>query len=344
MLFIFRFVWWSARWVCATVFFLAVMAFAGYYVLNYALAGGEYVRVPNIVHRHVTDASYVLAESGLEMGKIEEMPDDHVPRGHVIAQRPPAGKVVRTGRKVSPIVSSGTELMPAPNFLRRPLSEARDELQQLSFAVGTVARIPHATPRDTIIAQDPPPSMRVRPGTTIHFLVSESRSALTFLMPDLVGRPVEDVLRILSPMGVMPVPRRVESAAMKDVVLDQEPAVGTLIHEGEKVFYSVCPSGAVALPDAGRRAKVTYTVPQSATPCEVRVDTVDRNQVRQTVFPRDVDYVFGAPPRLVSGQSITIPIWFFDELAVEVFLDGVKVQSRYYKGDAEPVVTEFAAP
>lgn len=319
------------------------MAFAGYYVLNYALAGGAYVRVPNIVHRHVTDASYVLAEAGLEMGKLEEMPDERVPRGHVIAQRPGAGKVVRTGRKVVPIVSSGTESMTAPNFLRRSLSEARDEIQRLAFTTGTVARIPHSTPRDTIVAQDPPPTAPIRPGEPIHLLVSESRSALTFMMPDLVGKLIADVLRELSPMNVMPVPRRVESAEEKDVVLDQEPAAGTLLHEGDKVFYSVCPTGKVELPDAGRQVRVTYTIPVSAAPRELRVDTIDRNQSRQTVYPRDVDHVFGEPPKLVSGQSITIPIWFFDELTVEVFLDGAKVQSYHYKGNAEPVITDYSA-
>jgi len=159
-------------------------------------------------------------------------------------------------------------------------------------------------------------------------------------MPDIVGKPVQGVLRILSPMGVLPVPKRVDTpGAAKDVVLEQEPVAGTLIYEGETVFYYVRPSGDVSLPDARRLVEVTYTVPQSLVPQEVRVDTIDRHAVRQTVFPQMSDYVHGTPPKLVSGQSITIPIWFFDEMTVEVFLDRVKVRSYYYKGDAEPVIT-----
>jgi len=167
ILFIFRFVWWCVRWSFATVFFLAVMVGAGYYVFNETLSGSEYVRVPNIARRHVTEASYLLAERGLEMGKLKEMPDERIPKGHVIAQRPSAGKVVRTGRRVYPTVSSGTQMVPAPSFLRRTLKEAREAIQQLPFALGTVARIPHATPRDTIIAQDPAPLQRIRSGGRI---------------------------------------------------------------------------------------------------------------------------------------------------------------------------------
>jgi len=258
----------------------------------------------------------------------------------VIAQRPAAGKVVRTGRKVYPTVSSGTQMVPVPSFLRRTLKDACEEMDQGPFRLGSVARIPHAAPRDTIIAQDPAPPMTIRTGGSVSFLVSDSPTELTFLMPDLRGKPVEDVLRVLSPMGVLPVPKREDSPdAAFDVVLEQQPAPGTLIHEGATVFYHVRASGGIALPDARRLVEVTYTVPHSLRPQEVRVDTVDRNGVRQTVFPQASDYVDGAPPRLVSGQSITIPVWFVGEMTVEVFLDQEKARSYYYKGDSEPVVT-----
>jgi len=342
VLFIFRFVWWCAEWSFATVFFVAVMAGAGYYVFTEALSGGDPVRIPNVARRHVTDASYMLAERGLEMGKLKEMPDDRVPKGHVIAQRPPAGRVVRTGRKVDLTVSAGTQMMVAPNFLRRTLKDARDEIQQLPFAMGTVARIAHPKQRDTIIAQDPSPPARVLRGGKIHFLVSEGPSPLSSFMPDLRGKPAEDVQRILAPLGVLPIPKRVEEGppdVEQDIVFDQRPPVGTVIHKGETVYYYVWASGEVSLPDARRRVEVAYTVPQLTQPCELRIDVI-RDGERETRFPRRQDYVDGAPPKLVSGQTVTLQDEpFVDEMTVEIFLDGEKVQSHYYKGDARPVIT-----
>jgi len=105
----------------------------------------------------------------------------------------------------------------------------------------------------------------------------------------------------------------------------------------------VRPSGDVALPDSRRLVEVTYTIPPSPSPREIRVDTLDRNGVRQTVYPQLTDYVEGAPPRLVSGQSITIPIWFIGEMTVEIFIDQVRVRSLYYKGDAEAIVKTYSA-
>ena len=319
------------------------MAAAGYYVFHQTLAGGEYVRVPNIARRHVTDASYLLAERGLELGRIKEMPDDQVPKGHVIAQRPAAGKVVRTGRKVYPTVSSGTLMVSAPSFLRRTLRDATEELEQGSFALGSVARIPHAAPRDTIIGQDPAPPRLVRNSGEIHFLVSDGPAAMRFFMPNLEGESVRNLTRIVAPMRALIVPKRVDTPGVpRDVVLDQQPVAGSQIHEGATIFYYVCPSGTAPLPDSRRSVTVSYTVPPSPQPRAVRIDTINRNAVRETLFPQPRHYVHGAPPKIASGRQVTIPnLKFLEEITLEVFLDGVKVRSYYYQGDAEPVVTDY---
>jgi beta-lactam-binding protein with PASTA domain len=60
-----RFFAWTIQWSLATVFFLAVMMGAGYYVFMETLSGGAQVTVPKIVGLPVTDASYRLVEQGL---------------------------------------------------------------------------------------------------------------------------------------------------------------------------------------------------------------------------------------------------------------------------------------
>ena len=92
ILFSFRFLGWCLGWTFATVFFLAVMGGAGYYVFTQAIAGEESVVVPNIVKLPITEASYRLAEQGLEIGKQTEVYSEEVKPYHVIAQRPAAGR------------------------------------------------------------------------------------------------------------------------------------------------------------------------------------------------------------------------------------------------------------
>ena len=90
--FLFLFSWWLMRWSVATVLLLAVMAGAGYYVLNETLRGGTHVEIPDVTLRPITEAYYLLASKGLESGEQKMVPDNHVPKYCVISQRPAPGK------------------------------------------------------------------------------------------------------------------------------------------------------------------------------------------------------------------------------------------------------------
>jgi beta-lactam-binding protein with PASTA domain len=341
--FVFLFLGWGIRWILATLLLLGVMFGSGYLVFDRVLSGGEYVTVPDITRRPITEASYLLAEKGLEMGKQQQMADPVAPKYHVIAQRPAAGQVVRAGRKVYPIVSTGPEALKPPALVGKTLQAATDELMRTPFTLGAVARIPNAAVRDTVLAQDPSPETGASRGGKISMLVSDGSSSATFLMPEIIGKPLQEVQAILAPLGVLPVPNRVDDPnAPLDTVLDQQPPAGTLISQGTKVYYSVRPSETVAMPDARSTIRYTYTLPGLGTEHEVRIDSVDRNGARRILFPREQDYVGGLPPRYPAGSAITLPsISFVSEMTMEVYLDGQLVQSAYYRGESEPVITQY---
>lgn len=332
------------RWSAALVIFVAVMGGAGYYVYSEVLRGGSHVEVPDVTMRPITEASFLLAEAQLEVGKQKEIVDERIPKYYVIMQRPAAGRVVRTGRKVFLTVSAGRELLTPPDLIGKMLANAEDELKRSPFELGTVPRIPHSSPRDTVLAQDPAPARLVSSNTRISLLVSEGRPTPAFIMPDLVGNPVQAVLQALAPLGVKPIPQRVDMPGQRyDVVLDQQPPAGTLIREGDRVIYSVMPSGFVTLPDAQHSSeKIVYTVPSSWFEREVRVDTIDRNDARATYFPLERHYVNGQPPRFSSGYQIVVPPFkFIDHMTVEIYLDGQLAQSYLFEGDQDPVTTEY---
>jgi len=332
------------RWSAALVIFVAVMAGTGYYVYTEVLRGGGHVEVPDVTMRPITEASFLLAEAQLEAGQQKEVVDDRIPRYYVIMQRPAAGKVVRTGRKVFLTVSAGSELLTPPDLTGKMLAGAEEEIKRSAFELGAVPRIPHESPRDTVLAQDPVPTRRVSSGARISLLVSDGRPRPAFIMPNLLGRPVQAVLQTLTPLGVKPIPQRVDMPGQHyDVVLDQQPAAGTLIREGDAVVYSVMPSGSVALPDAQHSSqKIVYTVPSSWFEREVRVDTIDRNGTRATYFPLERHYVNGKPPRFGSGYQIIVPsIRFIDHMSVEIWLDNHLAQEHFFEGGKDPVITEY---
>ncbi|MCL4219282.1 MAG: PASTA domain-containing protein [Candidatus Hydrogenedentes bacterium] len=339
-LFFLRFFGWGVRWITATIVFGLIMAAAGWFVFNKAVAGGEPVRVPNIVRQSLSEAAYMLNESGLEMGKQVHRYSDQVPEYHVLAQRPEAGKVIRTGRKVFPVVSVGPELQEVPNLVGRKLSEAKDILlQSARFEQGTEARLPHAMPRDTILGQDPPAGTKLERGGVIHFLVSDgTEEEETLLTPNLVGMTLSEVMDL----EINATPILVDRAdAARDVVLEQTPAAGTILGPNDQIFYKIRTDR--SLPNAWHDVYVSYTIPYSWTEREVTLEVIEKDGNKWVLFPKPEHYQNGQPPKYPSGYRIGGGLAYNDEVTVDVYLDGVKVRSYYFEAGAQPIITDYGA-
>ncbi len=322
------------------MFFLLVMAGAGLYVFNTAVAGGEYVTVPNITHLSVTQASFELGKVGLEMGKQTPMYSEQVPAYHVISQRPEAGAVVRAGREVFPTVSQGAEIQSTPSFVERTLAEVEGNLGQ-GVRLGHKAWIHHSAPRDQIIAQDPPPGRPLRAGNEVHLLLSKGPTRSILTMPSIVGLSVDEAMALLAPMEVSVVANRVDNPnAQVGRILAQTPAPGTMLQKGDAVTYDVRASGEMSLPNSRRKVEVVYTVPGSWFAREVRIDVIDRNGTRQTVFPSEEQYRTGERPKFEPGSKLLLPLSFYEELTVEIFVDGEQASTYYYEGDNPPVIKD----
>jgi len=330
---------WFFKWSFATAFLIAIMGAAGYYVFIRAVDGGDYVTVPHIVEMPVAQAYAVLIEHKLEMGDQREMYNENVPKDYVIAQRPQAGSNVRAGRKVHTTVSVGPDLEPAPNLVGMTLNEAQADISRIGrFQVGPpFARMPHASPPDTVLAHDPPPGKRTQRNSTIKLLLSSGNTVQSLLMPDLIGMPLEDVTRTLTRLGLLPVPIRTDRPdAPIDRVVKQDPSPGTLTNRGNKVKFWVKTS----VPDTWRERHFIYTVPHSWRDQEVRIDVVNKDGQPWTLFPHPQDFVDGRPPRFGSGQEVPVSFLFQDQATVEVYLNGRKTRTYYYEGDADPVVKD----
>lgn len=341
-MFIFRFFGWTLRWSLALVFFIGVMAGAGYLVFDRVAQGGEHVTIPDVTGLPVAEAMALLAQEGLEWAKPTTMVSDRVAANYVLAQRPPAGKVVRTGRKIYLTISSGHETQAAPNLVGKALMAARKEISDSKYREGTTARVPNPAPTDTVIAQDPPPGEDIITGGPIHLLVSAGVPRGPVLMPDITGKSVQLVSRILDPLGVRVVPiKRLETDQEYDVVLLQSPAPGSLLAENQVVTYHYRPSGLTPVPNAERVVELNIVGPPSWFNRQIRVDAIDSSG-RRIVFPSPQQYEAGdrpiyepyAPLKYTSNP-------YSGELTVEFYIDGRKARSYHYIGDDPPIVTDY---
>jgi len=322
--FVVRFVGWGIQWSIATAFFILVMAGAGYYVFNFALSTGAPVTVPDILDLPINEASLVVAERGLEIGKQVRIPHPNIPKDRVISQRPEPGRVVRQGRKVYPTVSMGNDVITAPSLVKIPLDTARRQIAESRFRLGSVARIPSDLPRDIVIAQDPPAGRGIPNQGSISLLVSGGDQRGQAYMPDIRGMNVQDVLRILAPLGLKPNPREVDLPGAKtDTVLNQEPAPDTPVYPGQVVSYEVKMATTVpAAPVAATKETVRHVMPSDWYASTVRVDVIDKDGKRQTVWRKEPDSSEQARTTYVAGSAIRIPVAYAGQATVEVYVDG----------------------
>lgn len=333
VVFVWRFIGWGFKWSMAAAMIMIMMAAAGIYVFNTALAGGEYVTVPDITGLPVTDAMLVLAEAGLDAGRQTPIESDQAPPQHVVAQRPAADQVVRAGRKVYPTVSMGARRVQTPNVMYTRLDKARELLDRNRMREGNITRIPHDAEADTIIGQEPPPDTWTARGANINLLVSEGRgSGGSRFMPEIVGRSPSEVTEMLASLGLRGVALEPADASVPlDRVLEQDPPPGTLVEPGHVVTYKVRRSGRASEQPTLREVRVNYTVPTELVSATVQIDIVNKEGVRNTYFPAQT---------VRGGSVISGPVFIGDEVTIEVRVDGRRHLSYFYRGDADPVVTD----
>lgn len=325
--FLLKFVAWSIQWTVALAIFLVVMAGSAYYVYNVTLQAGEPVQVPNVVNLPMEEATFRLAEQGLESGKPEAAPHDTVPKGHIISQRPAPGRVVRTGRKVHLTYSMGKDYAKAPDVTNRLRDEVEAELESGGFHVGTVSRVPDSRPRNMVLAQDPPAGASLEKGGSVHLLVSDGDGRNQNYMPDLRGKSVAEAEAVMAPFKVNLAGQVVEMVgAHEGVILDQNPQPDTLITEGQAVTYKIVPY----------KATIRHEMKYDWYNRDVRIEQVDRAGAQTVLenFPAATDDASKATR--VVGTTLAIPVQYLDNCTIHIYADNAVVASYALKNGEAP--------
>ena len=159
------------------------MAGVAYYVFNQAVQGGKLVTVPEVTGMSITQAANVITQAGLELGAQRQVVTDKVPQYHVILQRPTPNTVVREGRKINLTVSQGLETVPMVNLVGAPVEDALASIENARFLSGSIARMPHSLPMNTVLAQEPAPMLQVEQGSEVHLLVSDGPKTTSYSVP-----------------------------------------------------------------------------------------------------------------------------------------------------------------
>lgn len=179
--------------------------------------------------------------------------------GCVYDQDPKAGTPVKEGSTIILYIAKTGQGQVVPDFTGKNFREASDTLETLGFKVVVVPTEDSSVTVGQVIRTEPGANTTLSVGATVTiYYAADTDSDKLFKMPKLEGKSLEAAKEILEENGL--VLYKVESAdssVEKDYVLNQSPADGSPVREGDTVVLTVS-SGCV-------NAQKTLTLPKAGT-------------------------------------------------------------------------------
>jgi beta-lactam-binding protein with PASTA domain len=192
--------------------------------------------VPDVRGHPVTDAIQQLATVGLKP-KIAYI-FSSAQENTVTAQSPAPGDRVLRGSRVRINVSRGPRPVSVPNVVGQPYANAAGALKGASFSVVRV-NVESDEAEGVVVAQDPPAGTSVPVGTKV--TLSVSKGPAQSQVPDVTFQTQADAASMLRSAGfeVATVTQDVTDPSEDGLVLEQDPAAGTLANPGVVVTITV---------------------------------------------------------------------------------------------------------
>lgn len=129
---------------------------------------------------------------------------------------------------------SRSNLIAVPDVTGLPENTAVALLEDAGFvAERTGTRVSVSIPVGAVLEQDPPSDTLLAPGATVRFIVSAGPQA--FVVPDLIGSPVQGAEDVLTALGFDVVIEKVSSETTAAVVLEMFPAPGASVSVGDEI-------------------------------------------------------------------------------------------------------------
>jgi serine/threonine-protein kinase len=272
------------------------------------------VTVPNLLGHDTAYALDLLTVLGLNIKVSGFEWSDTVPKNCIAFQDPSSGTVLKRDRDVKVVLSRGSRTVRVPRLVEMTLRETELVLAQNGLERGDACRVSSGrSPRDTVIAQSPPPLQEVERGRAVHLLVSDGPEPLAVAMPDVrllpPARAVELVQRL--ELGRPAIQEVSQPAEPQDVVLSQIPLPGYVAYRDQPIRLSVnrIPRPKVA---PARFLTITYVVPEGFLKREV--------SLYQQVNGKSILIARGVH---APGERLQWLVWARSPDEVTVHLDGV---------------------
>lgn len=220
---------------------LAVSFFIGIQLFNLVIMPAfvghrKEVEVPNLVGKEYAAAERQLARASLKLGDVQRRHDARKP-GTILAQHPAGGLRVKIGREVALVVGLGQAASAVPTLRGQSQRNAQMALESAGLSPGETLVIPsETTPRDEVVATEPPAGSPAPGGAPVHLLVSAGGMGHAWMMPDLKQMDAGEVERRLTEAGfAVEVESRGGVGRGRHRIVDHLPAPGARVRPGDRI-------------------------------------------------------------------------------------------------------------
>ncbi len=190
-------------WILGPVALLVLYLVLDFMVMPLYTRQYQAIAVPDVTFKSVADAEAMLAKTGLRIVKDGEKFDETLPAGRIVFQNPEAFAMVKKGRRVYVTVSKGGRTFPMPKLTGQSERDARFILQANELSLGRVDyRRDPFLPDGVVCDQSIPAGDTIGVRQRVDITVSLGVEPTEFIVPDLVGKSIDDALMSLRKAGL----------------------------------------------------------------------------------------------------------------------------------------------
>lgn len=230
-------------WILGTVAVLLLLLGGGWLGFRNYIGVGT-AKVPNLVGRTVFEAGVITEQANLELdSNVTEEYSDKVDPGKISSQDPAEGSSVKKGRAIKIWVSKGPEMLKVPNLKNMTLEDAKTALKNAHFTEEPNVTQDNSSilPAGTVITQNPQSGTPWPKNGKIDLQVSGGTINQNQVMPNLVGKSLDEAQNILEKQMNLKTRIIYESSTdyPKEAVTGTNPKPGDPIPPGSVVTITV---------------------------------------------------------------------------------------------------------
>ena len=179
----------------------AIILIAGLIILGTLLGwfnDKKEIEVPQFIGDTYEEAVSKAEEAGLKIERGDDVYSNDQEEGYVTAQNPEAGTMVVEGKTIVINVSKGKREGVIPTLIGKTQDQAKTELEELGFVLGTVTQVTSPEDAGKIVKQSIEPGTKADQGAVVNIEVSDGKGVEQAIVPNLIGRTPDEAKSILS--------------------------------------------------------------------------------------------------------------------------------------------------